>query len=746
MWDGTPETRCNRCKEKSLPCSAPQTSVKRTGLGKDSRLEIDSRSSSVPAYTMSGWDPQTNGSATYAGTQRNGTGPSLYGQGPQYPTPVSPQSKNPRSATWNGSPTHSDDLILTNPSQQTITTNFEAKYHQSSNGTSYYQYAELGGPNHIRLLKLNPSRESDEINANFSLINLEADRPSYEALSYCWGNDPPQHHIRVEGSILPVRPNLYEALSTIRNRETSQLLWIDAVCINQHNAQERGNQVQRMSEIYSKAESVLIWLGSGNSDGEIALSFLKELLNLEQFDKLVETESEKWKSVEELLRNKWFTRRWVLQDVALARKATLQWGKAKILWEDFADAIRILGARVDRITNLKKNANFLNTDSTRRALPATAYMDATQSIFKKAGNGETIERLCSLELLVSSMVAFGASDPRDTIYAVLSLAKKGHNVVANYSKEVLDVYSDFVEYCINTSCSLDIICRHWAHIPPRKKARFRENQADTLPSWIPSVLGSPFATFDDVNSNNRLHGDSFVGLPDRKCYNASLGMQVDDSVYIRKLSISSEWGSQIYRILPVKGLEISRIKEIGERAIHGTIPSEWLEIGGWVSIDASSENVPPHLPDKLWRTLVADRDPDGYKAPGWYRRACLHCLTRPSQDPDINTRQMIKNTETPSLVIDFLKRVQSVIWNRKFFTTSGRPGEEQVGLAPAQAQVGDTICILFGCSVPVLLRKQDSGQYKLIGEVYLHEMMDGQALVGRTKDQILSVSQNFELI
>lgn len=96
---------------------------------------------------------------------------------------------------------------------------------------------------------------------------------------------------------------------------------------------------------------------------------------------------------------------------------------------------------------------------------------------------------------------------------------------------------------------------------------------------------------------------------------------------------------------------------------------------------------------------------------------------------DLSTGALIENPTTPTTMVAFLKRVQEVIWNRKFLS-SNREG--LFGLAPTKAEPGGLICILFGCSVPVILRKiifgVDGGCYELVGEAYIHGMMEGQAL------------------
>ena len=70
-----------------------------------------------------------------------------------------------------------------------------------------------------------------------------------------------------------------------------------------------------------------------------------------------------------------------------------------------------------------------------------------------------------------------------------------------------------------------------------------------------------------------------------------------------------------------------------------------------------------------------------------------------------------------------------MIWNRKFLVTEKK---DWIGLAPMASRIGDVVCILYGCSVPVVLRPDaDGGKWwQLVGECYVHGMMDGEAIVG----------------
>ena len=125
----------------------------------------------------------------------------------------------------------------------------------------YYRYDRLRGEGAIRLLSLLPGQLLDEIHVRISNANLtKRPRPRYEALSYVWGDPSDNHFIHVDqgGPLrklkallsedrskvrLSVTSNLEEALRYLRLSHEPRLLWIDAICIDQQNIMERGQQV-----------------------------------------------------------------------------------------------------------------------------------------------------------------------------------------------------------------------------------------------------------------------------------------------------------------------------------------------------------------------------------------------------------------------------------------------------------------------------------------------------------------------
>lgn len=86
------------------------------------------------------------------------------------------------------------------------------------------------------------------------------DEPSYTALSYVWGNPDITLPIFVNDIEVQITTNLFDALTQLRENNVGTL-WVDAVCIDQKNDEEKGHQVQMMRSIYQNADEVIAWLG-----------------------------------------------------------------------------------------------------------------------------------------------------------------------------------------------------------------------------------------------------------------------------------------------------------------------------------------------------------------------------------------------------------------------------------------------------------------------------------------------------
>lgn len=143
------------------------------------------------------------------------------------------------------------------------------------------QYAPLDpSKTEIRLVELLPratnSSPYDEraLRCNVFHISLN-DKPDYAALSYAWGDPQDTQIIMVGHTSVPVTRNLYSALEHLRYEKTARFIWIDALCINQSDTEEKFRQVQLMREIYQRATFVAIWLGPADSTSDKVMDFLR---------------------------------------------------------------------------------------------------------------------------------------------------------------------------------------------------------------------------------------------------------------------------------------------------------------------------------------------------------------------------------------------------------------------------------------------------------------------------------------
>jgi len=141
-----------------------------------------------------------------------------------------------------------------------------------------YQNHPLRGPRHIRVLQLQPSSEKHrQIECRLQVLNLDSRSfiQRFEALSYQWGQEDPECFIICNGKRLNVTPNCKAALTHLRHQIMPRRLWVDAICIDQTEEEERSHQVDFMGHIYSAASTVIAWLGEGNTETEYAIRVLK---------------------------------------------------------------------------------------------------------------------------------------------------------------------------------------------------------------------------------------------------------------------------------------------------------------------------------------------------------------------------------------------------------------------------------------------------------------------------------------
>jgi hypothetical protein len=181
---------------------------------------------------------------------------------------------------------------------------------------SLYQYEPLR-ERQIRLIELQApsSNNAKEVHCKIRFCSLD-DCPLFTCVSYMWGKTSTPEIVYVDGQVIKVRESLFDLLSDLRRGEP-RLLWADALCVNQDDIDERMQQVKVIGEIYAKANYVISWLGNDFQNGELGA----EMLNLyeRQLPPPAKINEHNYKALEQLYAAKYFTRRWVTQEILQAK-------------------------------------------------------------------------------------------------------------------------------------------------------------------------------------------------------------------------------------------------------------------------------------------------------------------------------------------------------------------------------------------------------------------------------------------
>jgi hypothetical protein len=152
--------------------------------------------------------------------------------------------------------------------------------------TFEYDTLPTAGQQEIRLLKILPSVETDEVGlVRAEIFTYQSESaPRHIALSYTWG-EVSEYPVILSGKKWHVRANLLAFLLQVQQEpdHVKAYYWIDAVCINQANMKERGAFVARMKAIYEKAHGIIVWLGPGNAEVESSFDALDSLTKLHVF-------------------------------------------------------------------------------------------------------------------------------------------------------------------------------------------------------------------------------------------------------------------------------------------------------------------------------------------------------------------------------------------------------------------------------------------------------------------------------
>jgi ankyrin repeat protein len=260
----------------------------------------------------------------------------------------------------------------------------------------------------------------------------------YDALSYTWGGTDKTSTITVNGKTCVITENLYSALQHLRLEDTDTILWVDAICIDQSNELERGHQVQQMCKIYSQAEEVIVWLGQATDETDL---FMDSLRRLEEYSSIYEHRNwdiMQWNTIwlsvpldptckpreglDLLLKRPWFSRVWILQEIANAKKASVWCGTKSVRARTFALAPLLIGVKPER------------------------HCQAVLDIMPGRLRGQTWwSESRDLYNLLLKFSESEASDQRDKVYALLGISSDAFDTDSlrpDYTKDLQEVIRD----------------------------------------------------------------------------------------------------------------------------------------------------------------------------------------------------------------------------------------------------------------------------------------------------------------
>lgn len=635
----------------------------------------------------------------------------------------------------------------------------------------------------IRLLDLKLGEEQDsDIVMTIETYSLQ-DLPQYAAFSYTWG-DPLIHPymaerqsrtVWIDSKPFLVTRNLYDALNHWRGWKleigtAKTLLWIDAICINQDDVIERNHQVGLMGQIYSRATIVISWVGTFDEDALTALKLITRLKPIVEIwqsegkkstyshdsDDLFRTAgvatvtSKEWGALISFYERQYFSRAWIVQEIALAKGALLMLGHYFIHWDDLM-SLSVMMRNCKWIPLLDIYARpRMDAEMPRLTLGAPAMYKSVRQLCKQYGLSErgqlqdstdTTWFFLLLEHLLYQTRYFRATNPRDKIYAVLSIVSHAFGGMEpttdllrpDYRLSVRKVFIDVTREIAIKTGSVSVL----------SQVDHNSKQISDLPSWVPDYSACSIQALAYVCGSGLYRAFSQIRRSPELTF-------VNDGLFL----CAMRWDTIAYIELPARPFPLQ-----GKMDLCLQLPKIYFNCQTRI--------------EAFWRTLIADTDGERSPAPeaigNSFRQYVLLAVAtrvrkivegwdgRQLEVPDFVSLFKLNNNydERPD---PWLPRGEEVecFWN--MFQTMGQSGKEKVlrelghganlyaaaiesigsgrelfktyrnllGLTPVSAKRGDTIWFFPSSKVPFILRHCGGKQYKLIGEAYLHGYMHGE--------------------
>ncbi|KAH7313216.1 heterokaryon incompatibility protein-domain-containing protein [Rhexocercosporidium sp. MPI-PUGE-AT-0058] len=362
-----------------------------------------------------------------------------------------------------------------------------------------FRYTSLkNSESDLRLIHIASGQHDDDLKCNITVHSkYSLRRTKYNALFYTWGDVAIKIPILLNGKVFFVTPNLEGALRNLRcltpaERGKQLPLWVDAMCINQNDIEERDDQVRRMKDIYQSAEWVTIWLGN----------------YYDLCDDLILIDESRW-GIEDPGRGS-------DMDIAEATRLALCLGYMldnPARDQTFMDGTKIYPPEVENIKAwLEKAAKYILRPTgipvpshIRKILPLMGAHRMIQVSLKSMWNVDEKNILTVLHSTQDTKCL----DPRDRLYAILGIVEDKEDIEIDYSIPVEQVYRKWAEKRIRRTNILDVL-----------SACADSNRLGDLPSWVPD-LRRPFGQDKPLWIFSHITGNRTRSIPrlerERKC-------------------------------------------------------------------------------------------------------------------------------------------------------------------------------------------------------------------------------------
>ncbi|KAI9683490.1 MAG: hypothetical protein M1822_006030 [Bathelium mastoideum] len=518
-------------------------------------------------------------------------------------------------------------------------------------------------------------------------------------MSYVWGDPKPSHTVTVNGYNVAVTQNLVQSLHRLRRVDEPFKVWVDALCINQADVHERNIQVQRIGRIFGNASKVMVFLGAEAEESPEAIKLLVLISQFalgdhEKVEALLMDEAltKSWQALFRLFRRPWWNRAWIVQEYAVAKNVVFLCGTEELDGKVFAQALEnLIDYRFRAIVPRKHEYLIRHVASTpiHHLWSTRCRCEAT-----------TLQNdLHALEILYKFRGS-QCSDPRDKVFSIFSLAKQDSLPAPDYTKATAQVFKEVVKAAIQTSGTLEILTHH-------NQSKISELN---LPTWCPDwtilrgkrILLCP----NGYNTAGKFTRANVEFLDDSL---ALRGVDLDRIKYLRVIQ-SNKLNSKTY--------------------IHHEL-DEFVRLACQAPFPESDTG---HRLDTIYRTFVADRIWPG----GARQKAVILGEGQGLKFWDAWSKQLaddalLNHNENAK---HYAEALYSALCGRSLLLTeSGR-----VGLVDGSSQVGDQIYVFSGGQVLFCIRSDAAlgrQRHKLVGECYIHGLMDGEAVNGIVDEESL---------